>query len=70
MTDDELPDRPVRPGTRLGDIGGRIVAEVLVGLLESDPTSYLARRPAWRPTLGRDGDFTMADLIEVARGAG
>ena len=70
VTDDELPDRPVRPGTRLGDIGGRIVAEVLVGLLESDPTSYLARKPAWRPTLGKDGDFTMADLIAVARGAG
>ena len=28
-------------GRRLGDVGGRIVAEVLVGLLEGDPSSYL-----------------------------
>ena len=61
----EAPD-----GKHLGPIGGRIVAEVLVGLLEDDPNSYLGREPNWRPEeLGTGGDFTMADLVRIARGA-
>jgi hypothetical protein len=36
-------------GLRLGPVGGRIVAEVLVGLLEGDPRSYLRRQPSWTP---------------------
>jgi Animal haem peroxidase len=54
-------------GARLGPVGGRIVAEVLVGLLDCDPNSYLSRDPAWEPELGPDGRFTMADLVEIAR---
>ena len=52
-------------GERLGMVGGRIVAEVLVGLLEGDPQSYLRRKPAWTPILplAKKGDFTMADLV-------
>jgi len=56
-----------QPGwIRLGPIGGRIVAEVLVGLLEADPSSYLRRAPAWTPELegAVSGEFTMRDLIE------
>jgi hypothetical protein len=55
-------------GEQLGDVGGRIVAEVLLGLLEGDPQSYRNASPHWRPTLPgtRDGDFTMADLITFA----
>jgi len=56
-------------GTQLGDVGGRIVAEVLIGLLELDPLSFLARRPSWIPVVhGRsDGaDFTFVDLFRVA----
>jgi len=55
-------------GERLGEVGGRIVAEVLIGLLEGDPNSYLNLQPDWRPTLPsmRPGDFTMADLLRVA----
>lgn len=54
-------------GAHLGPVGGRIVAEVLVGLLEGDPSSYLSRKPAWRPEeLGTGGDFTMADLVDFA----
>ena len=56
-------------GERLGPVGGRIVAEVLVGLLEGDPQSYL--QPA--ADLEADflpaqtaGDFTMADLVKFA----
>jgi len=48
----------------LGPIGGRIVAEVLVGLLEGDPESYLRRHADWKPELpGTGGDFTMPDLV-------
>lgn len=55
-------------GERLGDVGGRIVAEVLLGLLEGDPRSYRNVDPNWRPTLPgtRDGEFTMADLLAFA----
>ena len=51
-------------GTGLGDVGSRIVAEVLIGLVESDQTSFLAREPDWQPTLGpKAGEFTIADLL-------
>lgn len=55
-------------GRRLGPTGGRIVAEVMVGLLAADPSSYLRREPAWRPHLpaATAGDFTMADLLRFA----
>lgn len=36
-------------GRQLGPVGGRIVAEVLVGLLKRDRSSYLALKPAWKP---------------------
>jgi hypothetical protein len=35
-------------GNRLGPVGGRIVAEVLVGLIDADRTSYRQSRE-WRP---------------------
>jgi hypothetical protein len=52
-------------GERLGEVGGRIVAEVLLGLIEGDPHSYRNIDPHWRPTLpgARAGEFTMADLL-------
>ena len=52
-------------GSHLGPVGGGIVAEVLVGLLEADPSSYLRVEPAWKPTLPRakDRTFTMPDLV-------
>lgn len=55
-------------GERLGEVGGRIVAEVLLALLEGDRHSYRNVNPHWRPTLPgmRDGDFTMADLLVFA----
>jgi Animal haem peroxidase len=36
-------------GKRLGPVGGRIVAEVMVGLLDRDPTSVRSAEPGWRP---------------------
>jgi len=54
-------------GAHLGPVGGRIVAEVLVGLLEGDPSSYLSQEPAWQPEeLGTGDDFTMAHLVDFA----
>jgi hypothetical protein len=55
-------------GRRLGPTGGRIVAEVLVGLLKGDPSSFLRQQPAWRPELpsAAKGTFTMVDLLRFA----
>jgi len=55
-------------GDQLGPVGGRIVAEVLIGLLRADPDSHLVMDPSWRPTLpGRDrSSFSLADLVIFA----
>jgi hypothetical protein len=54
-------------GLTLGPVGGRIVAEVLVGLIRSDPGSYLARQPRWTPTLTSAGaNFRMTDFLAFA----
>jgi hypothetical protein len=52
-------------GLRLGPTGGRIVAEVVNGLLEADPSSYVHAHPAWTPTFAdpQSRSFTMADLV-------
>lgn len=52
-------------GRHLGQVGGRIVAEVLLGLLSRDPASYLRLQPRWKPFLpsARPDEFTMPDLI-------
>ena len=36
-------------GTRLGPVGGRIVADQLLGLLLADDESYLRVQPDWSP---------------------
>jgi hypothetical protein len=58
-------------GLHLGPVGGRIVGEVFIGLLELDRDSYLSADRRWRPTLpqrnGRvTGDFTMIDFLTFA----
>jgi hypothetical protein len=58
-------------GLHLGPVGGRIVGEVFIGLLQLDADSYLAASPRWRPTLptrnGRvTGDFRMVDFLTFA----
>jgi Animal haem peroxidase len=54
-------------GLHLGEVGGRIVAEVLLGLIQGDAQSY-RQDPTWRPTLParNPGTFTMADLLTFA----
>ncbi len=58
----------IEDGLHLGPVGGTIVAEVIVGLLEADPYSYLSFDPRWRPTLpGRvRRDFRMTDFLTFA----
>ncbi len=54
---------------RLGAVGGRIVAEVLVGLLQRDPNSYLYLDPAWKPAppiAPVAGQFGFVDLLRFA----
>ncbi len=53
-------------GEHLGPVGGRIVTEVVIGLLEGDRQSYLRQDPDWRPTYGSGGTFTMVDLLRAA----
>ena len=56
----------VAGGEHLGPVGGRIVAEVIIGLLLGDRQSFLRQDPGWEPTYGRDGTFTMVDLLGAA----
>ncbi|KAA9161622.1 heme peroxidase [Amycolatopsis acidicola] len=54
-------------GRHLGPVGSRLVAEVLIGILDADPTSYRSAFPAWRPTLALgDRDFDLAALLRIA----
>ena len=52
-------------GDALGPVGGRIVAEVLIGIIDADAGSYRAVDPSWRPTLpaAEDGSLGLADLL-------
>jgi hypothetical protein len=56
-------------GEHLGAVGGRIVAEVLLGLIDADPGSYRNADEEWQPELhaAREGDFTVADLLAFAK---
>jgi hypothetical protein len=63
---------PPYNGERLGPVGGRIMAEVLVGLLQRDPNSYLYLDPSWKPApplAPTTGTFTFADLLRFAGAA-
>jgi len=57
-TDGKGNEEPVR----LGTVGGRIVAETLIGMLCADGHSYLAQAPNWKPETIR----SMGDLIDFA----
>jgi hypothetical protein len=54
-------------GLRLGPVGGRIVAETIIGLLQLDEFSYLNN--GFRPTLPaqQSGTFKMTDMLRWAR---
>lgn len=51
----------------LGPVGTRIISEVLIGLMDADPSSYRSVFPRWEPSLGeRPGRFEVADLLYFA----
>jgi hypothetical protein len=53
-------------GERLGEVGGRIVAEVIFELLRHDPMSFL-NEPNWQPDLASaNGKFGIVDLLRFA----
>ncbi len=57
--------------TRLGEVGGRIVGETLIGLILGDPNSFLSLDPTWEPEFGDPkvkspyDRFMMGHLIEI-----
>jgi hypothetical protein len=56
-----------RPTQKLGPVGGRIVAETIVGLLTGDSSSFMALHPRWKPSaLASDGQFGLRELIRFA----
>jgi hypothetical protein len=57
---------------RLGQVGGRIVAEVFIGLLLGDSHSYISQFPNWKPNpdfLNTKGEFGIRQLIDQAKKA-
>lgn len=51
---------------KLGHVGGRIVAEVFLGLLFGDPSSHLNLDPLWVPKMGTH--FGLKDFVQYALG--
>ena len=50
----ETASRRFDKGEGLGPVGARIVAEVIIGLLELDPGSYLGANRNWSPNPAYD----------------
>jgi hypothetical protein len=51
---------------RLGPVGGRIVAEVFLGLMFGDKHSLMTLWPNWQPRTGPQ--YALKDLINYALG--
>ena len=61
-----LKESELLGGKKLGPVGGRIVAEVILGMLGLDKTSYFNANPSFTPGAGyKMGDFILAaDAID------
>ncbi|WP_273452285.1 peroxidase family protein [Nevskia ramosa] len=62
----------LREGTKLGPVGARIVAEVLIGLLQKDPQSILNAGAGFEPFeawKSSDGKFGLKELLDQAKPA-
>jgi hypothetical protein len=55
-------------GEQLGPVGGRIIGEVLVGILDHDPKSFRTLEPEWQPWLGRNDSFSLSDVLQLGAG--
>ena len=53
---------------QLGPVGGRIVAEVFLGMMFGDNSSVLSLDPQWTPVTG--SSFALKDLVAYALGQG
>jgi hypothetical protein len=56
-------------GERLGPVGGRIVTEVILGILDADKNSYLTVNPGFRPAAPiapATGQFQAGDFLKFA----
>jgi hypothetical protein len=51
---------------QLGPVGGRIVAEVFLGLMFGDPSSLLSLDPCWQPAEG--AGYKLKDFVRYALG--
>lgn len=65
---------PVKPAMKistpqLGPVGGRIAAEVLLGMLFGDNDSFLSSEPDWVPFIRNKGtQFALRDIVAYALG--
>ncbi|MCA9649849.1 MAG: peroxidase [Myxococcales bacterium] len=57
-------------GGQLGPVGGLIVAWTFLQMLRCDPHSFVNAGAPWQPVLltSQPGQFSMADLLTIARG--
>jgi Animal haem peroxidase len=64
-----VTEKKVISTPQLGPVGGRIVAEVFLGMMFGDNDSFLSAEPEWTPTIGKHGkNFALRDLVEFALG--
>lgn len=55
-------------GARLGPVGGRIVAEVLLGMVKLDKHSWINVDPTWQPTIPLAGtSLQLADIVRFVQ---
>jgi Animal haem peroxidase len=55
---------------QLGPVGGRIVAEVFLGMLFGDNDSFLSAEPDWIPFIRNKGEqFALRDIVAYAKGS-
>lgn len=61
----------IHDGKKLGPVGGRIVAEVIMGILGADENSFLNQQPDWKPIFYKkldhnssNGDNSMMQFLE------
>lgn len=60
-------------GDRLGPVGGRLVTEVLLGLIHHDPLSYWNVNPRWQPEppiASARGELTAGDVATASQRLG
>jgi hypothetical protein len=50
-------------GTRLGLVGSRLVADVILSSLQADPCSFVSLNSAWEPSLGGSPARKMSDIL-------